>query len=167
MPQADWMLMAALRDSTNRALRYSRPGGPTEAAAAITLPGAVRTWLTATGRFADVVDETSLVRRKPFAHALQLAPAPDRDVLLLVAQEMFGRPETRWRRARDRVRSVLPNHWVILRTPVRPHGEDRVDFRFWSWGGEHRALIERSRFERCYHGSVTAVAEPSALTQPV
>src|SRR4051794_34774171 len=72
-PPADWMLMAALRDSTNRTLRYSRPGGPIEAAAAITGPGAVRAWLTATGRFAPVVDETSLVWRKPFAHAVGLA----------------------------------------------------------------------------------------------
>jgi len=166
-PPADWMLMAALRDSTNRTLRYSRPGGPTEAAAAITLPGAVRTWLTGTGQFTAVVDQTSLVQRRPFAQALALAPAPDREVLLLIAQEMFGRPETRWRRARDRVRSLVPNHWVILRTPVQPEGADRVGFRFWSWGGEHRALIERDRFARCYYGSVTAMFGPPVLADPV
>src|SRR5215510_688816 len=44
-PPADWMLMAALRDSANRAVRYAHQGGPAEAAAAITLPGAMRRWL--------------------------------------------------------------------------------------------------------------------------
>jgi hypothetical protein len=165
-PQADWMLMAALRDSTNRTLRYSRPDGPTEAAAAITLPGAMRGWLTATGRFPLVVDQTSLVRRKPFAHALELAPAPDLQVLLLVAQEMFARPESRYRRARDRVRSLVPNHWIILRSSVEAHGADRVGFRFWSWGGEHRALLDRARFTRCYHGSVSATLGPPVLPDP-
>ncbi len=60
-PQADWMMMAALRDATNRVLRYRRSSGPWEAAAAITLPSSMRRWLAATGAFETVRDETNLV----------------------------------------------------------------------------------------------------------
>src|SRR5262249_59739416 len=83
-PQADWMMMAALRDSTNRTLRYARQGGPIEAAAAITMPGTVRRWLSATRLFVDVSDQTTLVRRPARTHAGSLSPGPDREVLLLV-----------------------------------------------------------------------------------
>ena len=60
-PQADWMMMSALRDSTNQVLSYRRPSGPWEAAAAITLPSAMRRWLGATGAFEAVHDETNLL----------------------------------------------------------------------------------------------------------
>src|SRR6476469_5393501 len=55
-PPADWMMMAAVRDSTNRVLPYSRPGGLREPPAAITMPGALRRWLTATGCYRAVWD---------------------------------------------------------------------------------------------------------------
>src|SRR5512139_872628 len=71
-PPADWLMMAALRDSTNRVLPYAHARGPREAAAAITLPGAVARWLRAAG--CDVRDETNLVVRKGLRHAR--APAP-------------------------------------------------------------------------------------------
>jgi hypothetical protein len=153
-PPADWMMMAALRDSTNRVLRYAWPGGRREAAAAITLPGAVTRWLTAAGY--DVRDETNLVVRKGLAHA-QVAGTGER--VALVAQEMFRRPDRRWRRARDRAVSLVPNHWIILRSPVEVTGAT-VRFRFWSWGAEHVATIERSTFTRCYFGCVVIDKTP-------
>jgi hypothetical protein len=154
-PQADWMMMAALRDSTNRLLRYQRPAGPREAAAAITLPSAMRTWLIATGVVSAVRDETNLVWRKGLAHAATLSPAPDRELLLLVAQEMFGRPPSWHRRIRDRVVSLVPNHWVVLRSPVEAV-EESVRFTFWSWGALRQATLPRVLFDRCYYGCLAA-----------
>jgi hypothetical protein len=175
-PPADWLMMAALRDSTNRFVRYSRAGGPIEAAAAITMPAAVRTWLAATGLFSEVRDETTLVWRKSTRHAYELSPAPDRELLLLVALEMFRHPTSLLGRVRDRVVSQVPNHWVVLTGPVtyakdstsaprdgapdRIHGapDDAVVLRFWSWGAEHTAVLPEFLFRRCYHGSLTALA---------
>jgi hypothetical protein len=160
-PQADWMLMAALRDSANRVLSYRRQGGVLEAAAAITLPGAVGDWLAATGLYRDVRDQTNLVLpkgllvRRALHHAISLAPAPERDVALLVAQEMFRQPATAAERGRDRVVGLLPNHWVLLRSAVTVDGP-RVSFQFWSWGAQHTALLDRVRFARGYHGCVMA-----------
>jgi hypothetical protein len=154
-PQADWMLMASLRDSANRVVRYSRPGGLREPTAAITMPGAMRRWLAATGCYEDVLDETNLVRRKGIGHAEALVPAPGEDVFALVALEMFRRPAAAWRRARDRVVSLVPNHWVVLRSPVRLVANE-VRFDFWSWGALHQATLERSAFERCYYGALRA-----------
>jgi hypothetical protein len=148
---ADWMMMAALRDSTNRILRYDRARGRREAAAAITLPGAVAGWLSAAGY--DVRDETNLVVRKGLAHA----QAPGERVAL-VAQEMF-RAAT-WR---NRVVSLVPNHWIVLRSPVEAT-ESAVRFRFWSWGAEHVATIERAVFARCYYGCLIIDKTPLRLT---
>jgi len=130
-------LPAGRLDADGGAARFHQPhpalcpaDGLREAAAAITLPGAVRRWLAGTDLFSFVADQTSLVRRTPFAHALSLDPTADREVLLLVAQEMFRRPATRLSRARDRVVSLVPNHWMILRSPITRVGPDRVEFRF-------------------------------------
>ena len=165
-PEADWMLLAALRDSSNRALRYSHQGGPAEAAAAITLPGAMRRWLAATGLFGHVADETTLVRRPARGHADSLRPDPDREVLLLVAQEMLRSPSTRWGRARDRVVGLVPNHWVVLRSPIRTDDEGRVTFRFWSWGAEFLATLSPAGFARGYHGCLDCRVAPDPAPDP-
>jgi hypothetical protein len=155
-PQADWMLMAALRDSANRTLRYAHQGGLAEAAAAITLPGAMSRWLSATGVFARVDDETTLVRRPAAGHAPSLRPGPQRDILLLVAQEMLRTPGSRWGRARDRLVGLFPNHWVILRSPIGFDDAGQVTFRFWSWGAEYIATLSPAGFARGYHGCLDA-----------
>jgi hypothetical protein len=154
-PPADWMMMAALRDAANRALRYAHQGGPAEAAAAITLPGAMRRWLAATGLFAEIADETTLVRRPAPEHARTLRPGPDREVLLLVAQEMLRSPASRLARARDRVVGLFPNHWVVLRSPIGTD-DGQVTFRFWSWGAEYIATLSSGGFRRGYHGCLNA-----------
>jgi len=148
-PPADWMMMAALRDSTNRVLRYARARGRREAAAAITLPGALARWLREAGY--GLRDETNLVVRKGIAHA---QTPRDGERLALVAQEMFR--ATTWR---NRVVSLVPNHWIILRSPVEITG-DAVRFRFWSWGAEHVATIERADFTRCYYGCLIVDKTP-------
>jgi hypothetical protein len=166
-PQADWMMMAALRDSSHRVLRYVRQGGVGEAVAAVTPPATLRSWLGATGLYSRIGDETSLVLRKGIGHAYGLRPSTGRELFLLVALEMFRRPISRASRARDFVVSHLPNHWVVLRTPVTPAGRSHVAFEFWSWGAEHSVMLERSVFSRCYYGCLVAesplrVAAPSA-----
>jgi hypothetical protein len=154
-PEADWMMMAALRDSTNRIWRYSRQGGIREGMAAMTLPGALSKWLSATGEFTRIRDETSLVLRKGTDHATRLAPASDRTVFLLLASEMFRRPQKILRRVRDFVVSQVPNHWVILTTPVVA-GPRGVAFQFWSWGRDNAALLDPAVFDRCYYGALVA-----------
>ena len=70
----------------------------------------------------------------------------------LVAQEMFRRPAAAWRRARDRVVSLVPNHWVVLRSPVRLVA-DEVRFGFWSWGARAPGHARPAVFDRCYYGA--------------
>jgi hypothetical protein len=155
-PQADWMMMAALRDSSNRVLRYRRQGGIGEAAAGITMPRSLAGWLRATGLYREVRNETNLVRPKGTAHAYQLEPGPGREILLLVAQEMFRRRSTARGRARDRVVGLIPNHWVVLVEPVRPEPADLVRLRFWTWGSRYEATLDRNVFARGYHGCLVA-----------
>ncbi len=76
---------------------------------------------------------------------------------MLVAQEMFRQPAAWRRRARDRVVSLVPNHWVVLRSPVQVESE-AVRFAFWSWGGVREAILPRELFDRCYYGCLHALA---------
>jgi len=154
-PQADWMMMAALRDTSNRILRYAGQSGVREGAAAMTLPGALARWLAATGEFASVRDETNLLLRKGIRHAAGLETGPDREVFLLVASEMFRRPASVLARTRDFVVGQIPNHWVILTSPVEV-GPRGIRFQFWSWGSHHAVVVARSAFSRCYYGSLSA-----------
>jgi hypothetical protein len=155
-PQADWMMMAALRDTTNRVLRYDRAVGVREAAAAITLPGAMRRWFGATGLFATVRDDTWLLPGRGLRHAWALRPDPDRVVVALVAQEMLGRPASRLRRARDAVVGLVPNHWIVVREPLANLGSGRIGLRFWSWGEEHGVSMPAARLRRGYFGALVA-----------
>jgi hypothetical protein len=156
-PPADWMLMASVRDSTNRVLPYSRPGGLREPPAAITMPGALRRWLGATGCYRALRDETTLVWPAGLDHARALRPRPEMDVFVLLAQEMFF-PQVAWRRrARNRVVSLVPNHWVLLRSPVTVEA-DEVRFAFWSWGAVQRTTVDRREFQRCYRGALKTLA---------
>lgn len=155
-PQADWMMMSALRDATNRVLRYDRVGGVREAAAAITLPGAMRRWFGATGLFAAVHDETWLIPGRGLRHARTLHPDRDQVVVVLVALEMLRQPASRLRRARDAIVGLVPNHWIVLREPVADLDGGRVGLRFWSWGEEHGVSMPAARLARGYFGALVA-----------
>jgi len=158
-PAADWMLMASVRDANNRIFPYRYERGIREAVAAMTLPGALRRWLSATGVYASVRDDTNLVLARGVAHARKLAPDPDRDVFLLVASEMFAGPGALPVRARRFVVSLLPNHWIALTSRVVEPGSRTVAFRFWSWGADQPpVLLDRRAFRRCYYGAVIADA---------
>lgn len=158
-PAADWMLMAAVRDSTNRIWDYRRDGGVGEAMAAMTLPGALRRWLAATGVYSSVRDETNLVFARGVGHARTLAPTADRDVFLLVASEMFARRGSLPVRARRWVVSLLPNHWIALTSRVVEPESGAVAFQFWSWGADQPpTIVDRQTFRRCYYGALIAEA---------
>jgi hypothetical protein len=125
------------------------------------MPGTLARWLAATGVYASVRDETTLVWPKSLGHAHVLEPQADRDIVLLVAQEMFRTPSSPLRRLRDAVVSIAPNHWLILRAPLVDGTDGRVGIRFWSWGGEHAAVLDARTFHRCYHGALIATATGS------
>jgi hypothetical protein len=80
---------------------------------------------------------------------------------------MFFAPTAWRRRVRNRVVGLVPNHWVLLRSPVTVVG-DEVRFAFWSWGGVHMAGLPRSTFERGYHGALrglgNVLAAPAGAT---
>jgi hypothetical protein len=153
-PQADWMMMSALRDTTNRVLPYASISRWREPVAGITLPGAVRLWLSATGLFSVVRDETNPLLRKGMRHAYQLPVGGGTEVLALIAMEMLRRPASRLRRARDLVVALVPNHWVVLRSPVVRTAEGRVRVQLWTWGEEYSVELPESRFRRCYFGAL-------------
>jgi hypothetical protein len=145
VPEADFLLLAALRDSANRVLPY-RPGG-WEPAAGMTLPGAVTRWLSALGIYASIRAEAHLLMRPGLPHAISLAPGPLTDVLLFVSQSrLAARPDRR-----------VPDHWIVLRAPIVAT-DATVWLRYWSWGRSHSIMLDRREFARGYFGAVIASA---------
>ncbi len=155
-PPADWMMMTALRDSANRVLRYPRSGGWGEPMAAMTLPGTLAGWLTATGLYSAVRNDTTLVWRPGRRPTGALAPAPQTDVLALVAAQLFHPADSTPARAAQTVGGLVPNHWAILRAPLAPVEGDRVTVRFWSWGADQVAVLDPARWRRFSFGALLA-----------
>ena len=166
-PQADWMLLASLRDSANRLLCYDRLDGLYEKTAAITTAATMRRWFMAFPAVVDLSDTTRRVRLPgtsgPRA-ALVPTPAADRAVLLLVRQALFSSapastPASGWRRMRDAVARHLPDHWVVLVDPLQDDG-DTVRLRCWTWGSLREVRVPRAVFDVCYFGSLAVSLSP-------
>jgi hypothetical protein len=110
-PAAEWMTMSAIRDDRNNVLPYS--GKPDSDVAAINMPHEVADWLTATGNYFNVRNETNVVLSKPGAHALGLTPGANHDVALLISVEMLSQSAAF-------PSNLFPNHYIGLDTPSTP-----------------------------------------------
>src|SRR5450432_3943110 len=83
-PQADWMVMGALRNATNAFWTGSFQGSPDESLAAGTRPGELADWLTQTGLYANVLDEANWMQSAGVPHATNLPTVAGTDVAALI-----------------------------------------------------------------------------------
>lgn len=152
----DWLVLSALRSSTNRYLHFVEPTPATatrEGAFGVTMPNDVQRWLQYTNRYGLVRNETQLLTGLPgLKHALTLKPGTH-DVIMLVKLRMLQHDTSPF--------ANVPNHYVVLKEPVIVHGE-YAPLTYWSWGNEYGPqTIEKDMFESSYHGAIIAGAERS------
>jgi hypothetical protein len=136
-PQADWMLLGALRNSTDVFWQGSFTGDPGQTVSAMTTPEALAGWLKDTGIFASVEDHGKWATNPgiPNAENLHLGSAsPGTDIAVLINANIINSAQGR---ALDTtfILSSFPNHWVILVSEITPAATNQlVFFPVWSWG---------------------------------
>jgi Putative peptidoglycan binding domain len=150
--QADWMVMSALRDSSNSVVDFT--GDPDDFFSHHLGDGGdvdgsdLETWMRSTGLFTSVSNEVNRLFTKSPDHAKALDPRHSRCVLKVDAAMLAG------------TRAI---HNAVLRGPITeipPEPEDVeigeggfYDFRVWTWAAVRFVRAEKQMFEASYYGA--------------
>ena len=133
-PQADWMFLGALRNTTNLFWQPAWVGDPKQQVAGITTPGQLTDWLTATGVYAKVDNQANWAEAKGVQHALTLNNLPGQDILLLINANMIAlaeknAPSSNW------ILNQFPSHIVVLlNAPTLSVDQKTIMLNVWTWG---------------------------------
>ena len=152
-PVGEWMCLSALRDSENAVVRFE--GDPSENVAGMTTPGELADWMKKCGTYTKVTDEGNWVSSQGFNHAMALAPAANRDILMLINANIIQAHA-----GRKKLLDSFPNHFIQLHTrlsTVQRGGTQFVEFDYWTWGmpGLQHASVSTRSFIDNYYGTVT------------
>ena len=147
VPEADWMVMAGLRDSEN--LWFNFEGTPEEDFSGGTTGGEVASWLRATGLFSRVANETAAILGEDLDHAKQLNPTANRKIVMFIDTSMISpsRPKGK------------SKHFINLRGKVTETAAGEVDFTYWTWGDPPADINPDPTvavFEDTYLGAIVA-----------
>lgn len=176
--QADWMLLGALRNSTEVFWQPDWRGNPDQELAGMTRPEELASWLTATGYFSTVRDGGKWASNPGIPNAQNLATYPGNDNAILIntnllaaAKKYLGTDSNNQPQLSDPhidnadhtfLLSSFPNHWVILVSEVAgglyadPSGGYYVTLSIWTWGSTYTDLwVPQKDFIDNYYGAVT------------
>jgi hypothetical protein len=159
-PQADWMVLGALRNSTGVFWTGSFHGDPEQELAAATRPEELADWLTQTGLYSDVTNEANWMQSAGYPHAADLPLGEGADVAALINADLIRAarnlpPSSSW------PMTEFPNHWVVvLGETVKYVTKDAISFNIWSWGESHILAVPIDAFIQNYYGAVKAIFAP-------
>ncbi len=132
--QADWIMLASIRDSGNTVL--SAGGLLGGSAAGITVPGTLAGWFTSAG-FSTVLNNASVTQTVPAARAAQVITAntyqsTKHHVVMFIDADVMDKDD------QDDEISMFPDHWVTLTTQITHGGtlnyDDPISMSVFSWG---------------------------------
>lgn len=146
---ADWIALAAIRDSTNLFFNYQSVHNEF---AGITLPGELANWYGEVG-YEDVREEANVFFKKnrhDAETASHLFEEGYNVALLINANMLDADSQTNW--------SLTPDHWVVL-TSAMEFTETHVRFTLFTWGDPAYAVpqgaeLEVGSFVKNYYGYV-------------
>jgi hypothetical protein len=172
-PQADWMFLSALRNTTNLFWQPSFVGDPSQQVAAMTLASQLTSWFSATGMYAKVDDQTNMVEEKGVEHAIGLDNLPGQDIVLLINANLIalaekGSPDSGW------IVNQFPNHYVgLLNAPTLSADQTTITLNVWTWGRSSRigstpdpdkvgqtVDVAVADFIKNYYGAIVATMTP-------
>ncbi|MCW5748969.1 MAG: hypothetical protein KIT36_22455 [Alphaproteobacteria bacterium] len=135
--QADWIMLASIRDSGNAVL--SAGGLLGGSAAGITLPGTLSDWFTKAG-FTTVVNKASVTQPSlPNAQASLVQSAKTyktsgHHIVMLVDADVLKDSN------QDDEISIYPDHWITLTTDIKDGGElaynEPISMWVYTWGDQ-------------------------------
>lgn len=155
-PAADWMILGALRNSTDVFWQGSWEGDPGQELAALTRPEELASWFSATGIYAKVDNQANWATPAGIPHALSLALRPGVDISLLIHANLMAtslnKPyDTNW------LKSQFPNHFVVLLGDIVQDIQTKnITLSVWSWGGVKPLVVSQDDFVANYYGAVIA-----------
>jgi len=141
-PQAHWMVMSAIRDSSNSIFKFT--GDPDDWVSHNLGDGAsplgdLETWMRAAGAWLAVVNEESAILGTDLSQALALDVARTRCILTIDVSMI--RPASSGR------------HSVVLRAPVTEAADGSIDFKVWTFARVEPVHVTRQVFDSTYFGS--------------
>jgi hypothetical protein len=157
-PQADWMLLGALRNSMNVFWQPSWKGDPEQTVAGMTRPEELAGWMEKSGLWNGVKDDGKWAANRGIPHALSLTMAPGTDIAFLININMLADSKTTFIQSirHNSFLQSFPNHWVVLLAePVLDEKEENVTLNVWTWGLTGRAVVPVQIFIENYYGSVS------------
>jgi hypothetical protein len=107
--EADWIILASLRDTDNWFLRYSSVD---DGLSAFTMPGTMVKWFVEAG-YTDVKEDTNLASRPSLSNAEAASDLLSKGykVVLLISDNML-------KTSTQDDHSRIPNHWVALTSTI-------------------------------------------------
>lgn len=154
---ADWMVLGAIRNSTNVFWQGTWRGDPDQQLAALTRPEELAEWVKATGIYASVHDEGNWVSPAGIPHAVGLPLREGVDIALLIHMNLINAAENKPRDT-DFLLSQFPNHYVMLLNEVVVDVQTgKVRLSIWTWADNKIDLVvPRQEFVDNYYGAVIA-----------
>lgn len=142
--QADWMVMSAIRDSTNVLFKFT--GDPDDWVSHTLGDGAspfgdLDSWLRNAGAWMSVVDTSNVLLTASLQQAKLLEPIRSR-CLLNIDVGMLNNDTGR--------------HTVVLRSPITETNDGFVTLKVWSWAGLRDVRVTKAKFEDTYFGANVA-----------
>lgn len=159
IPQADWMVMGAIRNNDDAVFVWTGEAG--ETLPGITFPEEIVKWLRATGLYASIDNQVGTtpeaLSSKGFNAAASLDVREGTDIIVLIQGNMvvdqIGISVT------EGFLSHFSNHWVVLLANVMEIVTDHtVAFPIWSFGQdfEHCSVASVPLFADNYYGAIVA-----------
>lgn len=162
--QADWIMLASIRDSDNWFLSTS--GWFSSSLAGITLPSTIEKWFKQAG-YTKIVHKTHVALKPiPTVLAVELNEADGLRkkgywVLFLVDSDVLSTD------TQDDIISMHPDHWIALAGPITDKGitakDDPISFKAWSWGrtisvpeNAAKKPLKKKEFLHKYYGFIAA-----------
>lgn len=156
-PQADWMFMGALRNSTDVVWQGTWTGDPDSQLSALTRPEELTSWLQATGIYKSVDNQANWATLKGIPHATGLTFTEGTDIALLVHLNLIKAAENSSKDS-DWLMTQFPNHYVMLVSEVICRADQpTVQLSIWTWGETKIGLtVPQQDFLSNYYGAVVA-----------
>jgi hypothetical protein len=169
---AEWMLLGALRNSTDVFWQGTWTGDPDQTLSALTRPEELAGWMRACGLWASVEDNGRWATNPGIVDAANIRMDPGTDVAFLIHANLIansvlwnpntGAPDDSGQPQQNPAKpdntfllSSFPDHWVVLLSEVIPDAQQQnVLFTIWTWGQRLYLCAPNQVFLDNYYGSV-------------
>jgi hypothetical protein len=155
-PQADWMVLGALRNSTDAFWAGTFRGDPRQEIAAGTRPSEIADWMKQTGLYSSVANEANWMTSAGVPHAEGLSMAAGSDIAALINADLI-RAARNLPAGSSWPMTDFPNHWVtVIGEPAKDVAKDAVFFNIWTWGDALALEVPTAAFIANYYGAIKA-----------